>query len=153
MATIEVTTHLRAPEEKIRAHIKTSKLLRYVNAGLLSFLPLEPPELPELWSEGQYRVRPMLFGIIPLGWQMIAIENPEPDEDWVVRDNGSGSVARVWDHLIYARPDGNGTAYTDHVTVEAGLLTPFVALFAHLQYRYRQYRWRRLISNGFDYSA
>ena len=54
-----------------------------------------------------------------------------------------------WDHWIEVAPDGEGTRDTGRVTVEAGLPTPFVALFAHIFYRQR--RWRRLVADGFDY--
>lgn len=151
MAQIEVSTYLNATPEAVCDHVKKSRLLVYVTSGLLSFRPVDPPDFPEHWSEGQYRVRMTMFGFIPIGWQYISIENPVSDEEWIVRDNGSGSIAHVWDHLIYAIPEGTGTRYVDRVRVEAGLLTPFVALFARLLYSYRQYRWRRLVSNGFDY--
>ena len=153
MATIEVATHLDAPPEIVREHIQTARLLRYVNAGLLSFVPIHPPELPELWSEGEYRVALKLFGIIPMGWQIIGIEEPGPDDTWIVRDNGSGSVAKTWDHLIFVTAEGAGSRYVDRVQIDAGLLTPFVVLFAQLQYRYRQRRWRRLVREGFAYRA
>jgi len=34
--------------------------------------------------------------------------------------------------------------YTDEIDIGAGALTPFVWAYAHLLYRYRQWRWRRL---------
>jgi hypothetical protein len=151
MAQIEVATYLDATPESVRDHVKQPRLLVYVTSGLLRFRPVDPPDFPEHWSEGQYRVRMMMFGFIPIGWQDISIEHPGSDDEWIVRDNGSGSIAHVWDHLIYASPEGTGTRYVDRVKIQAGWLTPFVALFARLFYGYRQYRWRRLVSNGFDY--
>ncbi|MEO1078309.1 MAG: hypothetical protein AAFY29_02050 [Pseudomonadota bacterium] len=151
MATIEVSTHLNASPERVRQELKTSRLLEYVNEGLLSFQAEEASSLPEVWEEGRFRVRLKLFGWLPIGYQDIGIEQPSESDQWVVRDNGSGSIARVWDHLIFVEPDGEGTQYTDRIQVEAGLLTPFVALFAHIQYRYRQRRWRRLVARNFAY--
>lgn len=153
MATVEVTTHLKAPPARLRQELQTSRLLRYVNAGLLSFQSEQASPLPEIWDEGIYRVRLKLFGWLPIGHQQIGIEKPGASDKWVVRDNGSGSIARVWDHLIFVEPDAEGSVYTDRIRVEAGLLTPVVALFAHIQYRYRQRRWRRLVGNNFDYEA
>ena len=153
MATIEVTTFLPASPEEVRQHIASSQLLRYVNAGLLSFEPREPPELPTYWSAGHYRVCLKLFGCLPIGSQTIGIENPKPGHTWVVRDNGHGSIARVWDHRIFVTAEGEGVRYTDHVTIEAGVLTPIVVLFAQLQYRYRQRRWRRLVSRDFRFDS
>jgi hypothetical protein len=125
----------------------------YVNAGLLTFQTAEAAPLPEIWREGRYRVHLKLFGWLPIGEQYIGIEQPVDGDRWFVRDNGSGIIARVWDHLIFVEPDGEGTRYTDRVRIEAGVLTPFVVLFAHIQYRYRQCRWRRLVANHFDYGA
>jgi hypothetical protein len=153
VATIEISTFLNAAPDTVREHIRTSKLLRHVNAGLLSFDPIEPPTLPEHWSEGDYRVRVRLFGFVPLGLQTIGIRDPGPEDDWVVRDEGSGSIARVWDHHIFVTREGAGSRYTDRVRIEAGILTPFVVLFAQLQYRHRQRRWRRLVKAGFRFHA
>jgi hypothetical protein len=69
-----------------------------------------------------------------------------------VRDNGHGDLPRKWDHRITLVPQpGGGTLYTDRVEVGAGVLTPFVWLFAGMFYRHRQRRWRRLVENDFDY--
>ena len=38
------------------------------------------------------------------------------------------------------------------LSFRAGVLTPFIWLFAQLFYRHRQSRWRRLVANGFDYA-
>ena len=83
---------------------------------------------------------------------MVGLETqPMRGEVWSIRDNGHGAMIKTWDHMIEVAPDGDGTRFTDRVTVDAGWLTPFVALFARVFYRHRQRRWRRLIANGFDY--
>jgi hypothetical protein len=151
MMQIRVTTYLAAPPATVRGHVKTSRLLAYVSGGILSLQPIDPPALPAHWSEGKYLVRMRLFGLIPLGQQYICIENPAPAKKWVLRDNGAGTTARVWDHHIYVLPEGAGTRYIDHVRIEAGVLTPLVVVFACALYRYRQYRWRRLVRHGFDF--
>ena len=59
----------------------------------------------------------------------------------------------TWDHRITIEETDDGrTRYTDAVEVGAGLLTPAFWVLAHLLYRYRQYRWGRLVRNGYDYS-
>jgi hypothetical protein len=87
----------------------------------------------------------------------IIISFPDDDEggramEHRIRDNGHGSLAAKWDHLITISQgtDGN-VVYTDDVEVSAGWLTPFVWLYAHVFYRYRQYRWRRLVRRGFRF--
>lgn len=153
MTIIEVTTHLKTSPTRVRRELQTTRLLRYINDGLLSFQFEQETSIPDVWDEGIYLVRLKLFGWLPIGHQKIGIENPGPSDSWVLRDNGSGSIARVWDHFIFVEPYAEGSVYTDRVRIEAGLLTPFVVLFAHIQYRYRQYRWRRLVANSFDYDA
>jgi hypothetical protein len=39
-------------------------------------------------------------------------------------------------------------APADRVDIRAGLLTPFIWLFAQGFYRWRQYRWGRLLAQG-----
>lgn len=150
MPTIELTTHLEAPPEAVRAQIMRPELLLHVSAPLIRFVPLEPAALPDIWEDGEYRVGMRLFGVLPVGWQMVGLETqPMRGDIWSVRDNGRGALIRRWDHWIEVSPDGEGTRYTDRVTVEAGVLTPFVALFARIFYAHRQRRWRKLVADDF----
>ena len=72
----------------------------------------------------------------------------------VLRDDGTGQLATMWDHTIRVEPGlGGGTEYTDIVEVRAGVLTPFVWIFAEVFYRHRQRRWRALVKRGFDYGS
>ena len=153
MQTIELSTHLAATPETVRQHVQRSELLEYVARGVLTFKPLDPEQLPEIWTEGRYKVAMLWKGFLPVGWQYVGIE-PQPMRGnvWSIRDNGSGALIRTWDHMIEISPEGEGTRYVDRVRIEAGLLTPFVALFARLFYAHRQKRWRRLVANAFDYS-
>jgi hypothetical protein len=127
----------------------TPALLNYVVAGLMKFQPLDPPAFPRIWSAGEYMVRLLAFHVLPVGWQKVVIEQPEGHDTWFIRDNGRGSVARVWDHRIFIEPDAGGTRYTDEVRIDAGILTWPVSLYAELFYRYRQRRWRKLVAANF----
>ena len=52
----------------------------------------------------------------------------------------------VWNHTIRFRPLENGKLHcTDEIEIQAGLLTGVVWAFAHVFYRHRQRRWRRLL--------
>lgn len=66
-------------------------------------------------------------------------------------DNGYSPLISKWDHLITAQEVNGGTLYRDSVTIKAGVLTPFVWLFARLFYAHRQRRWATLAANGFNY--
>lgn len=153
---VHVASVFDAPAERIWEEVRTTRLLRHVAWPLIVFAPIDPPVLPETWPEGRHRVAMRAFGILPLGRQWIVTSMPRPDEHgrgvYRIRDQGSGDLISVWDHriVIRARADGR-TDYRDEVTVRAGLLTPFVWLFAHVFYRYRQRRWRRLVAARFHY--
>lgn len=154
MSTREIvlSTRLAAPIETIWAQVRRSAVLRWVSRGRLGFVPIDPPELPETWAEGEYLVALRAFGVLPLGRQVIGIEFPDaPPPARVARDNGRGTFVRVWDHRIELAPDGpDATLYTDRLFLDAGPLTPLVALIARDFYAHRQRRWRKLVANGFD---
>jgi hypothetical protein len=141
-----LSTKLPITAEEAAALVATPALLNHIAAPLLRFVPIDPPVLPEVWGERRYHVRVMLGGLLPLGRQWIDISrHGGPDGGFRMRDNGSGDLARRWDHWITITPDdAGGCAYTDDVEIDAGLLTPLVWSFAKLFYAHRQRRWRAL---------
>ena len=88
----------------------------------------------------------------PLGRQTIAISIPlRGDSHIELRDNGFSGLISRWDHLITIRSVVGGCVYSDRVEINAGVLTPFVWVFAWLFYRHRQRRWQRLVKDAFRY--
>jgi hypothetical protein len=151
---LTITSTFPYPAERIWAEVQTTRLMLTVIKPLVQFQPLAPPVLPATWEVGEYVGRMALLGLIPFGQHTIRISFPAPQHEgeYQVRDNGSGQVIARWDHLITVRKlDDAHTRYQDDVAVEAGLLTPFVWLYAHLYYRYRHWRWQQLIRADFDY--
>jgi ligand-binding SRPBCC domain-containing protein len=149
---VEVSTHLPAPPEKVWDYVQTPRLLQHVAAPLVIFRSRERGGFPEKWAPGPHRVWMLAFGLIPLGPQTVGIEiGPHEASVYRVRDNGSGLLARTWDHHITIKREGADTHYTDHVRIEAGFLTPLVWAFASIFYRWRQMRWRVLVRRGFRY--
>ena len=142
---------LNVSAERVWAMVRRSALLEHVASPLQTFEPLDPLALPAVWTDGSYRVRCRMFGVIPVGEQWIVISTVETGPDcYVIRDNGHGDLATRWDHRITIRPlTGGSCHYTDEVGVKAGLLTPFVASFAWIFYRHRQRRWRALVASDF----
>jgi hypothetical protein len=115
---------------------------------------MTPAELPATWADGDYEVQMLLFGWLPAGRQLIRILHSTDGRAWVLRDDGKGQLAKTWDHTIRVEPDASGgTKYTDVVEVRAGVLTPFVWMFASVFYRHRQRRWRLLVRRGFVYGT
>ncbi len=152
MASLELTTYLDAPPERVWAEVRTSRLLAYVAKGFIRFKPLKGDVFPETWEPGEYRAWMFLFGWLPIGWQAIRIEIPESQGPvYRLRDNGYSPLIRRWDHWITLEAEGPGTLYTDRLDLDAGLLTWPVALFARIFYAHRQRRWRRLVARDFRY--
>jgi hypothetical protein len=153
----EITTLLDARPERVWEELQRPELLEYVAAPLVAFDPIEPKPFPERWGEDEYRVAMKLFGVVPLGEQSIRTstvraEDTDGGRFYQLRDDGTGRLAPRWDHLISVRetPDGK-TVYTDEIDLNAGMLTPFVWLFAVVFYWHRQRRWRKLVADDFRY--
>jgi hypothetical protein len=150
---VDISTVLECSLDEAVNHVKTPQLLEFVAAPLVRFVPVSPPLFPDAWSEGEYTVALRLFGIVPFGKQAIVISMPPTETGFIVRDAGHSALIHTWDHLITITPHGRGCHYRDRVDVRAGMLTPFVWLFAQLFYRHRQRRWRALVAKGFDYDV
>ena len=149
---LEASTYLPAAPDQVWEHLMRPALLRHVAFPLVLFVSREHGGFPVRWREGPHRVWMFQFGFLPLGPQTIGIEiGPHEGSILHLRDNGSGLLARTWDHRIVVAPEGGGTRYTDRVRVDARWLTPVVWAFASLFYRWRQHRWRVLVRNGFKY--
>lgn len=148
---VEIDTIIPAPAETIWHHLGRPALLVHVAAPILRFRPIDPPEWPERWAEGDYSAAMRFLGILPLGRQTVGLRRGA-ETGWprTVRDDGHGTLVKRWDHLITIAPDGpSQTRYRDTVDIEAGLMTPFIWLFAQFFYRHRQRRWRALAATGF----
>lgn len=130
--------------------IQTPALLESVTRGLMRFDPIEPGGFPEIWDAREHRVDLKLFGWLPIGRQVIAIERPPAEgARRLLRDNGRGDVVSAWDHLMILEPaPGGRTRYTDLVRVEAGPLTLPVAALAWIYYALRQRNLQRLARKG-----
>ena len=151
--TVDLSTVLDAPPERVWDELNRPALLCHVARPLVAFAPLDPPAFPERWAERAYRVRLRLFGLVPIGWQVVGIERPaEQGRVRSLRDDGRSAMIRRWDHRMTVEPLPDGrTRYTDHLEIEAGVLTPAAWAFARLFYAHRQRRWRALVARGFRY--
>lgn len=124
----------------------------YICKPLFKFIPHKGVTLPKIFTKGEYAVKMYLFGFIPMGNHYIKPEEIiVTDEEFKVRDNGRGSIAKTWDHWFYAsKVEGeNKIIYADEVTIKAGLFTPIVYAIAVVFYSWRQRRWKKLIKSGF----
>ncbi len=147
---VDIATYLPCAPSVAIDHVNFPELLVHIAKPLVKFLAIEPPQFPDRWADGTYWVSMHLFGIIPLGKQAVVISHP-PCAVFTLRDNGYSALIQKWDHIITIAPTVGGTVYRDQVTIQAGMFTPFVWMFAQLFYRHRQRRWRQLAQSGFNY--
>ena len=146
-----LSSRLQAPAEDVWHHLQSPGLMQHVAAPLLEFRALPGSPLPDPWMEGDFQVSLRLFGVLPLGRQTVGIRLLEA-ADWPRRvlDDGHSPLIRSWKHWIELNPAGPGeTDYADRIGISAGLLTPFIWLFARLLFAHRQRRLRLLAKAGF----
>lgn len=138
-------THLEVSPDVVWSWLQRPLTLVDVTKPLMAFDPIDPSVWPERWAQQDYVCSLRLYGAIPLGEQVIAISFPPPEGGKrFIRDNGHSKRIKRWDHVITVEPEGTGTRYEDRLQLDAGALTPAVAVFAKLFYRHRQSRWRKL---------
>lgn len=141
-----IATRLPCTEDELWNRIMQPQSLRYVAWPLLTFEPVERGALDGPWQVGRaYDLKLRLLGIIPLGRHCIRLVKIEKATN-TIESCENGLLARVWNHTIrFNRQDGATVNYSDEIEIGAGLLTPIVWAFAHLFYRYRQWRWKSLL--------
>jgi hypothetical protein len=148
---VKVKSVFDCDSEDLFREIKKTNSLIYVAKPLVRFVQLPEHPLPELWEEGKYVVKMYILSFIPFGkqWIVISIDNNKLN----MTDNGYSKLIKKWDHTISLKNVGNNkTLYADTIDINAGGLTIFVVLFAHVFYRWRQKRWNKLIQNKFTYT-
>ncbi|MHA6325859.1 hypothetical protein [Roseivivax sp. CAU 1753] len=154
MKTVLLTTHLDAPPDRVWDAINTPRLFLFVARPVMYFEPVDPPAWPERWDNRAYVLRLTLWCRIPFGRQTVRISRPATDgPSRQLRDNGQSALIRRWDHVMTVAPEGTGTRYSDHIEIEAGLLTPLIAAYARWFYGHRHRRFHKLVAADFDYDA
>ena len=150
---LSLETRLQCPLEQAIAEVKTPRLLEYVAHPMVTFQPIEPASFPEIWFEGTFWVKLLLFGVLPFGRQAIVISYPAGEDTFTLRDNGYSALIKTWDHKITLEKMGGGIRYRDELRISAGILTPVIWLFACVFFKHRQRRCNALAKAGFNYSA
>jgi hypothetical protein len=146
---VRVQSVFDASPDMVWAEVTKPALLVYVTHPLLTFKRWGGEPLPEVWHEGD-SIHFNLFslGFIPLGPHTVNIERIDAAAR-EIQSRESGQMAEVWWHYVAVEEyPGARTLYTDEIDIYAGPLTGVVACFARFFYRYRQTRWRRVLSGG-----
>ncbi len=141
MATIRVTTDLPISAECAYELVQTAELFKFVIRPVLRVTGL-PDSAGQFTPGDEIEGRLWWFGVIPSWKHRLRLLRIEP---FVVETAEGGGPVKKWNHRLTFEPlTDNSCRYTDHVEIEAGLMTPSVWLFAATFYRYRQARWRSL---------
>ena len=142
MHTITVSTTLDAPADVVWTAVRTPEAFVHVARGMVRFPaaeahpgPWETGDVVEGWT--------WLFGVVPFSRHRLTVASIDDATRTLDSDEGGG-IVRAWLHRITVAEHGSGCRYEDRISIDAGVLTPLVAAYARVFYRYRQQRWRRL---------
>ena len=141
---VTVSSILARPADEVWSLVTRTSTLSYVARGLLGFAGSEA--FPDEWREGDtVQTRLLLFGVFPT-WRHTVEIRERDDVQYSLYTHESGGPVATWNHLIRVNTLNAGAChYTDRVDIEAGALTPLAVALARLLFRYRQWRWRRLL--------
>lgn len=141
-----ISTKFACTENELWQQIRKPKSLQFVASPILSFIPVELGVLDDEWEVGQnYRLKLYFLKLVPLGHHTIHLTKIDRDEN-AISSRETGLLARVWNHNIFFKEIAPKlVSYTDEIEIQAGWLTPFIWMFAHVFYRHRQRRWKVLL--------
>ena len=146
------------PDDAWRA-LQDPSVFASVAGPITTFRSLEPGGFPDRWMPGKHHVAGRLFGVVPVGEQVIDLEMSEqPGGVRMLKDSGgavSGPVAAIteWEHTMVVSSAGRGrTLYRDRLVFEVGGIS---ALAWPVFWAYWQWRALRLktLAPTWRYSA
>lgn len=143
MQIVERSTLLAASADAVWAAVKTPSAFRFVTRRLL-VMPVIRSRSGE-WREGETVVGwVFLFGFLPFSRHHLHIARID-DSTRTLSSREFGGLIAMWNHDIEVVPVDSATSrYTDRIEIEAGFMTPVIALYARWFYRMRQRRWKAL---------
>ncbi|KQH77927.1 hypothetical protein AO501_00700 [Mycobacterium gordonae] len=144
MRTVHVETTLPTSAERVWSAMLSPATFLYVCRGLLGFPALagrteslRPGERGTGWL--------MAFHLIPAYRHTIEVTGVD-EATGTIRTKEHGGVLKAWNHTLHVEAlQANSCRYSDTVDIDAGVLTGAVAAIANGIYRYRQWRWRKLV--------
>jgi len=141
---VKVSSIFNINSSRVFEKVLQPSLLLEIVKPILKFIPISPSVLPQTWEVNkEYNLKLYFFNIIPLGKHTIKIINIDKNS---IISNETGNIAKVWNHTIIIEAYKNSkTRYTDIIEIKAGLLTIFVWVFAHIFYKHRQRKWKKII--------
>ena len=141
--TVSVSTELAVPADVVWRAVQTPELFVHVAHGMLRYPKAEHARSP-MRTGDEIRGWTFLFRVVPFSIHRLRVAMIDDTNRTLDTEEGGGLV-RIWRHRIVVEPLPQGRSrYEDRIEIGAGPLTPAVAAFAHVFYRYRQRRWRTL---------
>ncbi len=148
---VQLKLVLDATPDAVWWALRSPGIQRELAHPFFSFEPISPRGLPRVWPEGPHSVRAsLLWGLIPVGEQVIDISYHDRGETRIVEDSGgvvSGALAVVtgWRHrMAVTRTEGDRTLYRDRLDISAGVLTTLVWIGAWAFWQWRAFQLTRL---------
>ncbi len=142
----KIHTTLPQAADKVWPTLLQRDAFLYITRGMLAFRGAE--QWPEIFHEGQeVETRLLLFNFIPAWKHTLRIIRIDDDKTELASEEAGGLIKR-WNHLKWVEKESEQSCiYTDEIDINAGLLTFFVWLYAHIFYRYRQRRMCQLFKS------
>ena len=112
------------PDAAWRA-LRSPEVFRAVAGPLMSFESAEANGFPAAWAAGEHPVAVRLFGLIPVGEQIIDLTYTQKGDARLVHDTGwptSGplTVVSYWHHTMAVSPTNDGrTLFRDRLLFDA----------------------------------
>lgn len=141
---VKIVTLISAPCDVVYDAVRKTSTFFYITKNFVRFVP--SGSLPLYWENKKYRMRLLLFGVLPFGKQTLGISVHLANR--TIPDEGYGTFLKKWRHLIKVKGDHSKTLYMDQVEFKAGIFTIFFYPFVYGFYRYRQFRLKKWIARG-----
>ncbi|MEC3951869.1 hypothetical protein VMT65_02365 [Nocardia sp. CDC153] len=144
MRTIEIHTDLPVDAPRVWAAMRSPATFVYVCRGLIG-IPALRGRVEPFHAGDRGTAWLFAFHVIPAYRHTIEVVDVD-ESTMTIRTHEHGGVISVWDHTLHVEAlSPNRSRYTDTVVIDAGRLTPLVALLAQGIFRYRHRRWHKLV--------
>lgn len=144
MRSVTLTHEYPASPERVWGLATDYAVLKEIMEGIVSF-----EGVPEGRTVTGQRLELMtsLFGKFPA--QPYVMEIVECDDDaMVLRSSEKGMGVKTWFHTVTVEQTEAGARLTDHVEIDAGVLTPIFAAWARFMYGKRHEPRLRMLQEG-----
>jgi len=145
-----IRTVFNLPTDEVWDTLKKTDTFLYITRGFMGFEGTA--EWPSEFRLGlEVNTRILFFNFLPAWRHSLSVVRMDAQALELHSQERGGPIGR-WNHLIrLERLPDHRTGYSDTIDIKAGAATIPVWIFAHLFYRYRQFRWKMLIGKFFKH--